>query len=534
MLVWQRFTETVLREDGARFAVETTGAGDAPLSVWVASAVQMLKHHHLVLACEWEEKTLPVTAGRPLVGWNPPWPAPGETLEVYAARRAHAFGHYAAALYAKAGAGQARRRETELPAFLEQLSLQRILDPLPFLDRRAPVAPASLKIALTVGGQYYVFPLTDAVPEDLPAPGGEAVSFDLTLTGAPRGQQAGLRRLLPPQTRAQLAELRKAPILINWDLHDGTLPLGELRRLARRGCNDHPLVLIRTTTGMIFDFSHVIFDAMWAIQVAELMTRLATSPALMPEVPPAPPAAHQAEPLRLGADPTLAGTARPGPPEVSAETTAIAPAPLIQLARRSGCTVGDILVLARWAYAAECGETPPALLVPVDLFPVDPRKRLGLAVIRPDQAPRGNLRALHEALQQVYAATRQGRTFAHRAQQVMVLTPPPFRAVGNWATEQVAWTNDRIKGREVFSNVGRVLPGSSAARFVSARGLGGAHDRVWGIMTTDRGALYVSMRDFRPAGQNQAMAQAYLDGFARFVNRMVNQLTETMPITRQN
>ncbi|MDF2627092.1 MAG: hypothetical protein K0R39_923 [Symbiobacteriaceae bacterium] len=545
-MVWQKFTETVLREDGARFAIETTGAPDAPLSAWIASAVQMLKYHHMVLACEWEEKTLPVTAGRPVQGWTPPWPAPGQPLDRYAADRAEAFRRHASALYVAAGVAQARRRAGELPAFLEQISVQRILEPLPYLDRRVPVASADLRVAVTVGGQYYVLPLSEPMPT-FPAPdqgsstvrpAAEAQSPDRALAAAPRGRQARLRRLLPPEARAALAELRQAPILINWDLHDGTLPLGELRRLARRGCNDHPLVLIRTTTGMIFDFSHVVFDAMWAIQIAELMTRVAAAPV------PAP-APEQPTPLSLTAGPEFYRTARPGAGEVSAETTDIALPPILNLARRAGCTVNDILVLARWAYALERGEAPPALLVPLDMFPVDPSKRLRLAVIRPDQAPPSLLRqpwpgpapaqdpgtalqALNRTLSETYAATKQGETFACLAQQVMVLTPPPLRAPGNWATEQLAWTRDRIKGREVFSNLGRLPAGATTTRFVSARGLGGAHDRVWGIMTTVRGELYVSMRDFRPGGQHPAVARAYVDGYAMFTNRLVHQLVEML------
>lgn len=531
MLTWQSFTETVLREDGARFALETKGAEDAPLSAWVRSAVQMLKYHHLILACEWEEKTLPVTAGRPVdrqppAGrWTPPWPAPGQSLNAYASERERAFGRYASALYATAGAAQAVRRFRELPDFLEQLSIQRILEPLPFLDRREPVAPEEMQVALIVDGQYYLLPLSEAEPV-LPTPMGvAAVELDRALAAAPRGRQSRLRRLLPQATRAELSDLRRAPILINWDLHDGTLPLGELRRQARRGGNDHPLVLIRTTTGMIFEFSHVIFDARWGLQIAECMTRVAMAPEAVP-------AKAEARPLRLQAGPKLFRAAKPGPREVAAETTAIALEPIVALSRKAGCTVNDLLLLARWAFAVERGERPPALLVPVDRFPDDPPRRLHLAVIRPEEVLPGplqpgsevDLHALHERLREIYAATRRGRTLAYRANQLMVLTPPTLRAMGNWATEQLAWTSDRIKGREVFSNVGRVPSGVSATRFISARGLGDAHDRVWGALTTDQGELYISLRDFRRDGQDPAAAQAYVDQFASFVNRMVEQL----------
>jgi hypothetical protein len=276
---------------------------------------------------------------------------------------------------------------------------------------------------------------------------------------------------------------------------------------------------------MLFEFSHMIFDARWALQIAECMTRVAMAPE-------AAPAKTVAKSLGLKAGPELFQAAKPGPLEVAAETTSIALEPVMRLTRRDGCTVNDLLLLARWAFAVERGESLPALLVPVDRFPDDPPRRLHLAIVRPEEVLLGplqpdsavDLRGLHAALRAIYSATKQGRTLAHRANQLMVLTPPPLRAIGNWATEQLKWTNDRIKGREVFSNVGRVPSGVSAARFVSARGLGGAHDRVWGVLTTDRGELYLSLRDFRCDGQDPAAAQAYVDQFAAFVNRMVERL----------
>lgn len=502
-MLWQKFTETVLREDGARFAVETPGS--APLAAWVYSAAQMVKYHHLVLACEWEERT----AGRRADGWCRPWPAPGQTLADYARERAAAFRRHAAP------PARAERQESDLQAFLEQLSIQRILDPQPHLDRRVPVPEADLKIAVILDGCYYLLPASGEVPA---FEGGEPTQVDLALAGAPRGRQARLRRLLPAATRAEIAALRQAPILINWDLHDGARPLGEIRRTARRGCNDHPLVLIRTTTGMVFDFSHVMYDAIWAIQLAELMTRLAQHA----PVQGAP--SGLASPLRLegGPDFAAAAAAQRNLPEAAAETTAIALPPLLELRRQTGCSVNDLLLLARWRYSEHCGERPPALLIPVDMSGHAPRERLRLAVARPSLYT-GDLRRFSQSLKELYAETVADRTFAARAQQVMVMTPPPFRALGNWGTEQVPWVNDRIKGREVFSNVGAVPPGGSATRFVSARGMGGVHDRVWGVLTTASGELYVSVRDFRP-GADARHAREYLEGLAQFTNRLVEAM----------
>ena len=254
-----------------------------------------------------------------------------------------------------------------------------------------------------------------ATPDDSPP-------TDLLLAQAPRAHQQELRALLSDDARAELAILRYAPIIVNWNPHEGALPLTELRR-ARRGCGDHALTLIRSEHGMAFDLSHICFDAIWGMSLAEIMTGFAI--ALYPLMQRTRPLrATSVTPLTLAATPAFLGAARTAladiPVEVSAETDAVDLRALNQLRRRLAkidlaLTVNDLLILARCAHAA--GYYPgvlaqealdamagldngqrlasrfhehieqqrtinPALLIPMDATGADPRMRVFPATFR--------------------------------------------------------------------------------------------------------------------------------------------------------
>jgi hypothetical protein len=254
-----------------------------------------------------------------------------------------------------------------------------------------------------------------ATPDDEPP-------TDLLLACAPRAQQQELRALLSDDTRVELAALRYVPIVINWNSHAGGLPLAELRR-ARRGCGDHALTLIRSERGMAFDLSHIFFDAIWGMSLAEIMTGCAI--ALYPLVRstrPAPMA--EVRPLTLATTPTFLGAANAAladiPVETSAETDMADLQAINQLRRRLSkidlaLTVNDLLILVRCAHAAgyypgvpaqealdaiarlEGGQRlaslfhehieqqrtiNPALLIPMDASGADPRMRIFPATFR--------------------------------------------------------------------------------------------------------------------------------------------------------
>lgn len=247
---------------------------------------------------------------------------------------------------------------------------------------------------------------------------------DLLLTEVLREHQNDLRAQLDAETQEALDELGHAPIILNWDQHTNAQPLRDIRN-TRRGCGDHALTLVRTNRSMVFDMSHVFFDGMWGMALAEMITGFAT--ALHPAVE-----GSQAErssagvPLTLTSTPAFLEAAQSAvaasPVEVSAETSVTAQVmqDMGKLRRRLAdikleLTVNDLLLLTRSVHAA--GYTPgatarktldavarlengwdlrerieqyweeertvnPALLIPMDASAVDPRLRLYPATFR--------------------------------------------------------------------------------------------------------------------------------------------------------
>ncbi|MEM7331441.1 MAG: formylglycine-generating enzyme family protein [Chloroflexota bacterium] len=57
---------------------------------------------------------------------------------------------------------------------------------------------------------------------------------------------------------------------------------------------------------------------------------------------------------------------------------------------------------------------------------------------------------------------------------------------------------DIVKGREVFSNVGAVVPTSSLYRFITAKDDNEKKELAWGVLTDKDGKLRITLRDFRP------------------------------------
>jgi hypothetical protein len=263
-----------------------------------------------------------------------------------------------------------------------------------------------------------------ATPDDPPP-------TDTLLAQAPREYQSSLRELLADEARSELAELDAAPIIINWNPHPDAQPLAVLRR-ARRGVGDHALTLIRSERGMAFDLSHISFDAIWGMTLAEILTGFAA--ALYPLVSGTRPVrAEGAIPLTLAATAAFHAAAQTAiaetPAEAAAETGAIDLRAMTVLRRRLAqidlrLTVNDMLILARCAHAANYRPglaalealnviagldggprlsqsireqidaqrlVNPALLIPMDASHADPRMRIFPATFRnplPDMLPR--------------------------------------------------------------------------------------------------------------------------------------------------
>lgn len=416
-------------------------------------------------------------------------------------------------------------------------------------------------------------------PEEWQASPLETEPVDLLLAETPRREQARLRRLLPPQTRASLNELARAPVIINWDERQRSRPLAELRR-TRRGVGDHALTIMRTDSSFVFDQSHVFFDGTWSLAMAEVLTNAAVRWCeRCITIAPA-----QATPVRklvLEASPVFLAEARAlrETPEISAETTIFDISNVFALRKKlaqtgTRLTINDLLVITRILHAAHyrpsasiqaevekmrgAGATRlersavkaidrslqrgrvlnPALLIPVDASPTDPRERVfpitfrnladslvwlwddaweayqayrrieppntpeGVAAFRQFALRRtlliGHLRAFSHILAANKAVAMRGDSFNIAILKLLVGLPAWLQHSLKAIPEYFPFLNEIIRGDEVYSNVGRVAEGSSLSRFMTAKDDGNTKALAWGVMTDDKGRLIVTMRDFRP------------------------------------
>ncbi|NDJ34542.1 MAG: hypothetical protein GYB64_07720, partial [Chloroflexi bacterium] len=196
---------------------------------------------------------------------------------------------------------------------------------------------------------------------------------------------------------------------------DRGLPVGEIRRNARRGIGDHPLTILRTGQTILFDQSHIFFDGIWGMAIAEVMTNQASSwvqhlTSIKTKKMSAP------EPLQLRISPDfidetnkLRAAENYAFYEVDAETSSV-DMRLVQQARKFlkqrgiKLTINDMLVLSRVFHAAnyepndflmkevrtlpedlrkpvlksleDSGGYNPALLIPIDASFVQPKERI--------------------------------------------------------------------------------------------------------------------------------------------------------------
>ncbi len=223
----------------------------------------------------------------------------------------------------------------------------------------------------------------------------------------------------------------------------------------------------------------------------------------------------------------------------------------------------------------------PSLLIPVDASETSPRERvhpLGFEVPLSDL----NLLALHrevvaalnaywhctgdrheayqkfDRLQREYLTTIAafGEVF-NKAKQIaatgesaslgtlkLLAHLPPL--VQHWLdriSTEVDVINDLLKGNEVFSNIGAVVPTSTLTRFLSAKDDNEKKDLVWGVLTDASGVMRITLRDFRPhvrlfveTGYQELanrIAQDYLDSYAEGLNQFVTDLRRITIASRE-
>ena len=113
--------------------------------------------------------------------------------------------------------------------------------------------------------------------------------------------------------------------------------------------------------------------------------------------------------------------------------------------------------------------------------------------------------------------------------------PPPLQHLLNQIPGRFDMLNDIIKGREVFSNVGRVAKSSTLKRFITAKDDNDKKDLAWGVLTDGEGQMVISLRDFRPhvrllieIGQRdlaRRITEDYLDAYVQGFNTYIHDFT---------
>jgi hypothetical protein len=223
----------------------------------------------------------------------------------------------------------------------------------------------------------------------------------------------------------------------------------------------------------------------------------------------------------------------------------------------------------------------PAIAIPVDVSPHDPRQRLfpmifevppdlgftalhqrtlaALAAYENDPEHGEESYAQFDALRRTYLATlagfgellnkgkelaRLGESTIIGALKLMAYLPAPLQQVLNKVPDQFELLNDLLKGREVISNVGAVVPSSSLTRFISAKDDNDKKTLIWGVLTDAQGVMRLSLRDFRPhvglllaAGQKELarrMAQHYLESYASGFNQFIGDLRRINRTSRRS
>ncbi|MFP4322151.1 MAG: hypothetical protein ACLFTK_06845 [Anaerolineales bacterium] len=228
------------------------------------------------------------------------------------------------------------------------------------------------------------------------------------------------------------------------------------------------------------------------------------------------------------------------------------------------------------------GQDNPAILIPLDASAYDPRDRvyplsfhapvhdLNLLQLHAETltalhayqsaggSERGNLYYAFEELQQTYLATLAGfgvvlaraRQIAQQkedtsAQTIKLLAhmPTPFQRLLDTIPGRFDVLNDIIKGREVFSNVGQVVPGSTLRRFTTAKDDNHKKTLGWGVLTDADGVMCITLRDFRPhvaalldAGRADLagwIVQDYLDSYVAGLNAFVDDLYQIAGMMRE-
>ncbi len=253
---------------------------------------------------------------------------------------------------------------------------------------------------------------------------------------------------------------------------------------------------------------------------------------------------------------------------------------------RLGETKPDVAASIRQV-VEEASRTNPSILIPMDASLKVPRERVyplnmeaplvelnllslhaqTLKLLIAYDASTEDRAALYSAfdqMQRLYLASIAGfGAYLNRAKEVAIQgesasvgaikllahLPSPLQRILDKIPERFELLNNILKGREVFSNVGAVVPTSTLTRFCTAKDDSSQKQLAWGVLTDAKSVMRITLRDFRPhvstlmnMGRKDLanlIAQDYLDAYAEGLNTYVQELSritlasrETLPTSR--
>jgi len=460
---WQFYVDYALREDTARHANETHGFDSLlrahgiqlrpvdRLTAWAMTAITCLHQFDALLANEWRERTAiallqKATRNPKYDGLYREWEAKrpyrrgAEAAHLdYPAYRRQAFDNFLQAALQSMPESVYRgfqqklnaAEQTDLPAYLRQMSILASLEPGPYGETRLPFERGQARLGLIHRGAYFLLPIGDANgrPLDVLSVRGQIAALFASEADRPparlellartrRTSHPELRLKLDPARAAALDRLRFAPILLNADPRPRALPLAQIRQ-AERGIGSHALTIFDTGETFVFDQSHIFFDGAWGAALAEILTNEALSWARYLSMLPTPVPAESSllEPLDFQFQPAEVEAIQQAPrvmPEASAETDQVNIKACLNLRKlfkqRNDLlqlTVNDLLVLYRAIHAVTYQPSPalaaeleklsaanadaanavrasieetqrasPSILIPVDASQQSPRDRV--------------------------------------------------------------------------------------------------------------------------------------------------------------
>jgi hypothetical protein len=143
----------------------------------------------------------------------------------------------------------------------------------------------------------------------------------------------------------------------------------------------------------------------------------------------------------------------------------------------------------------------------------------------------------------------QGESASVGAIKLLAHLPLPLQYILDKIPKRFELLNNLLKGREVFSNVGAVVPTSTLTRFSTAKDDNTQKQLAWGVMTNAKGIMRIHLRDFRPHVANllsvgrkdlaNLVTQDYLNAYAEGFNAYIRDLSritlasrETLPTSK--